>query len=236
MPSEDVTLNLKVEPDNCFRAMLIRAASRFTPKTIIDVGASNGSWSRMAREIWPEANLLLFEPNPVFKSALDEMEAAGAHVARALCCATDTGQTAVRMNFDKPYQGVYDLTDSAHAAGAPETVSVPVHSIDHEVQRRQLPGPYLIKLDTHGREHEILAGARQTLVAAVGLVIEVYTWSQGPNSMRAADLIPHIEREHGFLPADLCEPLRRPYDQRMVQFDLLLEPVAAQGMQTPNLW
>lgn len=217
--------------------MLNRAKERgIEPKTIVDVGSSDGRWSRMAREVWPAAQLLLFEPNPVFAHELQKMEATGAHVARALCCAQPGGETTVRMNFEKPYQGVYELGDEMHAQGAPEAVTVYLSTIDHEVQARCLPGPYLVKLDTHGREHDILAGARETLRNTGGLIIEVYTWSQGPNSMRAAELVPVIEMAHGFLPTDLCEPLRRPYDGRMVQCDLLLEPRTAAGMNAPNLW
>ena len=222
--------------DNTFPAMLARLAARFTPATVIDVGASDGQWSRMALGAWPAANLLLFEPNPVYADALAAMESSGAHVARALACAQASGEKTLRMAFDKPYQGVYELDDADHAAGAAEVVTASVATIDHEVEWRKLPGPYLIKLDTHGREHDILAGARETLKNAGALVIEVYTWSQGPTSMRLAELMPVIELAHGFLPSDLCEPLRRPYDGRMVQYDMLFEPKTAAGMNVPNLW
>jgi FkbM family methyltransferase len=225
----------EVMNDNTFPAMLSRLAKRFTPATIIDVGGSDGRWSRMAREVWPTAKLLLFEPNPVFKVALAEMEREGAHVVRALACASASGETTVRMDFEKPYQGVYELDDLMHS-GSGETATASLATIDHEVTWRNLPGPYLVKLDTHGREHEILAGATQTLRSAGALVIEVYTWSQGPNSMRAAELIPCIEMAHGFLPSDMCEPLRRPLDQRIVQLDMLFEPRTAENMNTPNLW
>ena len=235
---DDVTVTFHVDhkPEDTFPAMLHRLATRFTPATIIDVGASDGQWSRMAHGVWPEAKLLLFEPNPVFKRALADMVISGACVARAIACQHSDGFSTVRMNFEKPYQGVYDLGDEMHEAGAPEVVTVPVATIDHEVEWRKLPGPYLIKLDTHGREHDILAGARETLKQAGALVIEVYTWSQGPSSMRMAELIPMIEMAHGFLPSDLCEPMRRPYDGRMVQCDMLFEPKTADGMQVPNLW
>jgi FkbM family methyltransferase len=235
-PDTTITVHLAVEPDNSFRAMLARAATRFTPMTIVDVGASDGQWSRMAHEVWPDALLLLFEPNPIYGTALAAMEAdCGAHVARALACAEPTGVKTLRMDFEKPYQGVYELDDTIHA-GAGETVTTAVTTIDHEIARLSLPGPYLVKLDTHGRENDILAGAREALLQAVGLVIEVYTWSQGSNSMRAAELVPRIEEEYGFFSADLCEPLRRPYDRRLVQCDMLFEPGTAAGMQVPNLW
>lgn len=224
------------EGQDTFPAMLSRLAARFAPATIIDVGASDGRWSRMAHEVWPASTMVLFEPNPVYQTELAQMEHEGAHVARALCCAQPNGKTTVRMNFSKPFQGVYELGDQMHEAGAPEVVTVPMSTIDAEVARLGLPGPFLIKLDTHGREPEILAGARETLKNTGALIIEVYTWSQGPNSMRMADLVPAIEMAHGFLPSDLCEPLRRPYDGRMVQYDLMLEPKTATGMDVPNLW
>jgi FkbM family methyltransferase len=221
--------------ENTFPAMLRRLAARFTPATIVDVGASDGRWSRMAREVWPDARLLLFEPNPVFRDALDVLARDGAVVARALACAQVNAEKAVRMNFEKPYQGVYELDDSMHA-GSGEAVTAALTTIDHEVALAGLPGPFLVKLDAHGREHDILAGAAETLRSAGGLVIEIYTWAQGPNSMRAAELIPVIEMAHGFLPSDLCEPLRRPLDGRLVQVDMLFEPRAAAWMDTPNLW
>lgn len=40
---------------------------------------------------------------------------------------------------------------------------VPVVSLDAEVGRLKLPPPYLMKLDTHGFEREIIEGARETL-------------------------------------------------------------------------
>jgi len=33
------------------------------PKTVIDVGAFEGDWSKMARNIWPDSHLLMFEAN-----------------------------------------------------------------------------------------------------------------------------------------------------------------------------
>jgi len=34
-----------------------------TPKTIIDVGAFEGQWSRLARDIWPNSRVIMIEPN-----------------------------------------------------------------------------------------------------------------------------------------------------------------------------
>jgi len=49
----------------------------FSPKTIIDVGAYEGAWSRVAHVIWPAANLVVIEPNlakaPMLEKLVDEL-------------------------------------------------------------------------------------------------------------------------------------------------------------------
>ena len=47
-------------------------------------------------------------------------------------------------------------------------------TIDALVAERSLPRPYLIKLDTHGHELEILRGAAEALAGTDVLVIEAY--------------------------------------------------------------
>ena len=47
-------------------------------------------------------------------------------------------------------------------------------TIDHEIGASSLPGPYMIKLDTHGYEVPILCGATETLRNTNLLVIETY--------------------------------------------------------------
>src|ERR1700722_9404046 len=47
----------------------LRAAG-FAPKKIIDAGAFVGDWSEMAAGIFPEASLLLIEPQPHLAQAL----------------------------------------------------------------------------------------------------------------------------------------------------------------------
>lgn len=35
----------------------------FYPRTIIDVGAFEGGWSRMAKTVWPDSCFVMIEPN-----------------------------------------------------------------------------------------------------------------------------------------------------------------------------
>lgn len=48
----------------------IRARS-FRPKLILDVGANRGDWTRMTKDIFPEARFLLVEPQVEMKNSLN---------------------------------------------------------------------------------------------------------------------------------------------------------------------
>src|SRR5215218_2189481 len=60
---QDLATKHLFAPD--MRAALEALSARgFSPKCILDVGAFEGTWSKMALRIWPDANLILLEANP----------------------------------------------------------------------------------------------------------------------------------------------------------------------------
>src|SRR5512143_493788 len=70
------------------RAGLQRAAARqLGIQTIIDIGASDGRWTAMAREFWPSAACLLIEANAVHEPALRELHEQSAAIDYALVAA-----------------------------------------------------------------------------------------------------------------------------------------------------
>ncbi len=209
-----------------FSAMLLRAAKRFAPATIIDVGASDGRWAEMAHEVWPKASLLLIEANPIFTEDRKRRMAAIPHHCAEVLAGRDEGSNIVHFLNEQPFQGVPD------ALPGETTATVKRFPIDAMTAR--WPGPYLVKLDIHGREHDVLAGARETLRNTVGLVMELYMWAFSSECWRALDMLAHVEKTYDFLPADLCEPLYRPSDGRLGQIDMLFEPRSAAGMNTPR--
>lgn len=100
---------------------------------------------------------------------------------------------------------------------------VPLTTIDHEIRTRDLPGPYLLKLDTHGFELPILAGSPETLRQASLVVVEVYNFQLNEECRRFAEFCLHMETL-GFGCSDLADPMSRNYDGRLWQMDLLFEP------------
>src|SRR6516164_124386 len=82
-----------------------------------------------------------------------------------------------------------------------------------------LPGPYLIKLDTHGYEVPILCGATETLRNTNLLVIETYNFRFIESSLLFHEIIAYM-RERGFGVIDMSEPHWRVLDFAFWQIDL----------------
>ena len=89
---------------------------------------------------------------------------------------------------------------------------------------RGLPGPYMIKLDTHGYEVPILLGAKETLRKANLVVIETYNFRIQGSSLLFHEMVAYM-RERGFGLIDMSEPLWREFDRALWQIDLFFLPL-----------
>ena len=183
-------------------------------ETIIDVGSSNGPWSFMAKEIIPDAHCHLIEANPHWKSSLEWIVSEYPDFSFVMAAAgPEDGEIQFSYVAEDPYSGYVSLGDSVAT-----TISVPMITIDKEVERLNLKPPYLIKLDTHGFERGILKGASRTLRQTALLVTECY------NIMREEDRrFPEMVQFYeglGLKCIQLVAPMFRPFDDALWQFDL----------------
>jgi FkbM family methyltransferase len=182
--------------------------------TIVDVGASDGRWTLAARRLMTGTRALLIEAQAdPHESALRSLQRRDPAIDYVIAAA---GDRAGETHFDAsdPFGGAVTHVASEH------DVVVPMTTIDHELIQRSLPGPYLIKLDTHGFEREILAGAKRTLETTAVLVIEAYNFELQPGVLRFHELCGHLEGL-GFRPIDIADPMRRPKDAVLWQMDLV---------------
>ena len=206
---------MQIESDCSMNAALQRAGARL-PKiaTVIDVGAAAGKWTRLARPHFPEAQFFLVEP---LEERVPELEALCALDRRVVFVSAVAGAQPGEVTLN-----VTDDLDGSGVADAPGNASrtVAVTTIDREVGTRNLPGPYFIKLDTHGYELPILEGAHATLAQTDLLMIEVYNFQLTTGCLRFPQLCAKME-ELGFLPCDVIEPARRPGDLALWQMDIV---------------
>jgi FkbM family methyltransferase len=187
-------------------------AERIEVATVVDVGASNGSWTEVARRYWPDAHYLLLEAQRApHEAALAELRRRVPRLDYVIAAAGDRAGT-IHFDASDPFGG------AASRSGGGGRIEVPMTTVDAEVERRSLPGPYAIKLDTHGFEVPILDGARRTLASASLLVVEVYNFRIAEGALRFPDMCRHLEGL-GFRPIAMVDLMYRKKDGVLWQCD-----------------
>jgi FkbM family methyltransferase len=164
---------------------------------------------------FPEANYVLYEPQPVHSDALD---------AFAKSCK----QPVLLVKKAVGASEGHTLFDASDAFGGkllrnkkgPSTINVELTTIDAGAARLGTEGPYLLKLDTHGYEKSILEGAATILGQAEILIIEAYNYRISDEALLFWELCVFLS-ERGFRPIDLVDTLHREYDASLWQMDLI---------------
>ncbi|HEU4717849.1 MAG TPA: FkbM family methyltransferase [Bacteroidia bacterium] len=183
------------------------------PSAIIDLGAAAGSWTEKACTFWPDAYFLLMEPLEERKEELSALAAAHPKFRTVFAAAGDrVGKVKFVVAGDLDGSGVYD----AESTGGDREVELT--TIDHEVERLGLAGPFVIKFDTHGFEIPILEGARETLKKTDLIIMECYGFRIAANCLLFPEMCIHMEKL-GFRLSDVIHPVRRPGDGMFWQCD-----------------
>jgi FkbM family methyltransferase len=181
--------------------------------TVIDIGASNGMWSEVCEKHFLNARYFLVEAQRAHEPSLISYCATRPH-AEYLISAAGDGIGTIKFDDNDLFGGV-----ATHSTADWATTTVPMTTIDHEVNQRILPGPYLVKLDTHGFEREILNGANATLAFTNLLVIETYVFRLREGAPLFDEMVSYM-RNRGFSVIDMSEPLWRQKDDSLWQIDM----------------
>jgi FkbM family methyltransferase len=191
-------------------------AQKHQINTIIDVGASDGIWSRLASHFYPQSQYFLIEANPAHEHALRDFVLENSNSQYILAAAGD--KQGEQVNFFFNPEDLY----GGQASYMPQDKSVPIPevTIDYEVSSRNLKGPYLVKLDTHGFEVPILKGALQTLKNTEVIIVECYNFKISPECLLFPEMCEYLD-QLGFRCIDLADPYWRPFDQAFWQADLI---------------
>ena len=199
-----------VQTRGMLSALRLLARLDIAPATIADVGASDGRWSKGARSVFPSADLVLFEPQPVHAAALARFQSDNPDASIVRSAVGGSSGTAP-FDAGDPWSGVLE----EHATAT--SITVPVVTLDDALADAR--PPYLVKLDTHGVEAAILAGAARTLEQSVAWVIEAYNQRITTDCLLFWELCEFMAR-HDFRPATVADVLYRPYDGTLWQMDL----------------
>jgi len=147
------------------------------PRVIHDIGANVGTWTCLAKSLYPDAAVEAFEPLEGHFAGFRQWTAPWKDVRlHAVALGPSVGTVALEVTDFSDASSVLALTDEGRktfniaAAGRRE---VPMETLDGMVASGRVREPDLIKLDVQGYELEALKGAEKCLRAARAVICEV---------------------------------------------------------------
>lgn len=201
---------------------LLELCRGFDLRCVYDIGACTGTWSRLAKALYPEAVVQAFEPLASHCAGFERSLAgvAGVRLHRtALGAATGTATLHVMRQSDS--SSLLPATPAGRAEWNLEEVTgvqVDVHRLDDYRRAFGLGVPDLLKLDVQGFELEVLRGARETLLGTRAIIAELSFFDYYDRQCRFHEVVGHLA-EAGFHLAALGE--HTPTGRRLGQADVL---------------
>ncbi len=195
--------------------------------TILDIGANEGQFAALIRELIPNVKIISFEP---LRNCYDVLLSKQPELAPSLVFHTalgrETGTAKINRSVFTPSSsllpmGALHRNELPHTAeSVEEKISVSV--LDDVLAGLELGEPYLVKIDVQGFEEEVLRGAVKTLQKSIAVVVEV---SATPMYLGEPgfDRIYEIMKSHGFVYCGNVDQWRSAKDGRILQFDCLFE-------------
>jgi FkbM family methyltransferase len=189
------------------------AARGFSPRTIVDVGAFEGHWSRLAKCIWPSSSLQLIEPNLAKQTQLD---GAAKELGGRLHCALLGANEGGNVQFNIMESGSSIMNERSPLPRIVEKRQL--RRLDSLLPKIEPPG--LLKIDAQGYEIEILKGASAILPDFEAVLLEIAIIEINEGAPLLHDVTKFM-KNIGFIAYDILEIHRRPLDKALNQVDIV---------------
>jgi FkbM family methyltransferase len=182
-------------------------------RTVVDIGASDGRWSRMAMVYFPHSKFIAVDPLVEREPKLKKLKERNSKFDYVLCVAGEKDNDTVSLTVGDDLDG----STVGGSQGTPRVVQS--HSIDSIAIMQQCAGPFILKFDTHGFEVPILKGAANTLRETRYIVMEVYNYRHTAGTLLFYEMCSLLD-SLGFRCFNLADPMQRPLDGALWQMDL----------------
>ena len=191
-------------------SLLLAKKLGFEPKTVIDVGAALGTFNLY--ETFPNARHLLIEPIAENEHYLAKICRKLQSAEYIIAAATkESGVFTLNVSPDMLHSSISEnrVIDNSN----PYLRNIPAITLDGICRERNLPGPYLIKVDVDGQELDVLAGATEILQQTEYVIVEVTLFGQMYDVMS-------FMKSQGFAAYDIVDLGYRPVDTALWQVDM----------------
>lgn len=206
----------------------------FVPGLAVDVGAHRGHWTEMLKEIFPDVEVLMIEPQPELRAALDEVSARLPGVRWVETAAGAREETRLQTIWED-LQGSSFLPrpDPAREARG-EQRPARIRRLDDLLQETFGRAPDLVKLDVQGFELEVLRGCPSIFGKTEVFVMETSLYAFLDDIPLLRQVIDFMA-ERGYEIYDIAGQIRRPIDGALGQLDVVF--VRRRGsLRQHDLW
>jgi FkbM family methyltransferase len=202
-------------PDTGASLELLRKKG-FRPSYVLDIGAYVGSWTHMCKDIWPAANVCMFEPQPDKAPVLEALTHSLQGVTLRAALLSDIPGQEVDFHLSETGSSALNLLAKPNAP----TIRLRTETLSTAVAGTPFAKPQMIKVDVQGAELKVLDGGQDVLAAAQVVVLEVALVEQYAGGPLFADVVAYMA-QRGLFVHDICTIFRNTPDQSMNEADII---------------
>ncbi len=183
---------------------------------VIDVGASDGSWTRECANLLKNAKFFMIDPLPSNHGKLLSIAQIG----------KGYGVFSGAVGSDGGMLDLYECSDqssfytSEFAKNKSSSIKVRVKTLDDLLKESAFSPPDFIKFDIQGHELEALRGATKCLETAKILLIETHVQRSYQETPFLHEIVSYLA-QFDFQVFDFCSYVQRPVDGRLTQTDIM---------------
>ncbi len=199
------------------RLVLLRDLG-FFPRTVLDIGAFEGEFTRLIQSIWPESSVFMVEANKDCEEKLAKVKGARGY---AIALLGEKGENAVEYYKTKkiiPTGNSVYKENSSYFEDC-EVVKLPMVTLDNLVTAGKLVDIDFLKIDTQGSEIAILKGGEKVLTKAEFVLLETQVLVYNSGAPMIEEVISFMSQK-GFKVFDVLDVTYLPTGQ-MAQMDIL---------------
>lgn len=189
---------------------------KFKPDGIIDVGAYQGEWTRLARRVFPDVPVIMVEAQESKRLMLEQVcaELPSTTYASEVLAAT-SGET---VDFFEMETGSSIYSEQSNVART--TKQLCTKTLD-EVANFFVGTNLFLKVDVQGAELQVLAGGCETLKRCAVIQLEVAMLAYNQGAPTILEVLQYMD-DRDFVPFDISGE-SRPMGH-LVQIDMLFTP------------
>lgn len=176
----------------------LRDNYNFYPNVIYDIGSSTLHWANVARMIWPESKIILFDAFEEAEYLYKENNYLDYHIG--LLASPELSGSYIKFyqnNFFPGGNSYFRELDPIDKDGRFFSENVALlkmaKTLDEVVKERGFPLPDLIKIDVQGAERDVILGSKQTLASVEHLIVEMQHDDYNEGAPKVHETRPLIE-------------------------------------------